>query len=70
MTKRVNGKFLNDRKSEYPAQSVTRIVEAAYMLGLIDDFDEFSCRMMREALKSNGRSRELPDGTYQIVKDS
>jgi hypothetical protein len=64
-----NGKYINSRKSEYPVQNITRLVEAAYMLGVIDDVDEGSCRKVRQAIETNGRSRQLPSGEFQIIKD-
>jgi hypothetical protein len=64
--------YVASRKSEYPPQEITRMVEAAYMCGFIPDFDEGSCRAVRTLIADSvklGKVRVLPDGTYQINKD-
>jgi hypothetical protein len=36
------------RVSEYPAQTWARMCEALYMFGVIEDFDEGTCRRLWE----------------------
>ena len=68
--------YVDRRVSEYPAQEWARMCEAVYMIGLIDDFDEGTCRRLWEKLQQNiaaGKVRGLPSERrpqYQIVKDA
>lgn len=52
--------YVSNRKSPYPPQEITRAIEALYLAGVIDDFDEGTCRKWRARIEQSvkqGRAR-------------